>query len=47
MTRTNNIPTRKAAQERRRVEAAERQKRYDALPQSEKDKRNPRKAAKR
>lgn len=43
--RTNNQPTRQAAQERRRSEAAERQKRYDALPQAEKDKRNPKKAA--
>lgn len=41
--RTANKPTRQAAQERRRTEAAKRQKVYDALPQAEKDKRNPKK----
>jgi hypothetical protein len=44
MARTNNVPTRAAAQERRRKGAAERQAIYDALPQSVKDERNPRKA---
>lgn len=44
MTRTANKPTRAIAQERRRTEAAQRQKVYDALPQSEKDRRNPKKA---
>lgn len=43
MSRTANKPTRSAALERRRREAAERQAAYDALPQSERDKRNPRK----
>ena len=44
MPRTNNIPTRLAALDRRRKEAVERQATYDALPQSEKDIRNPKKA---
>lgn len=44
MARTNNIPTRTAAQWRRQSEAAERQATYDALPQEEKDARNPKKA---
>lgn len=43
MLRTGNIPTRSAAKERRRSEATERQATYDALPQSEKDVRNPKK----
>ena len=43
MTRTNNVPTRATAKERRRSEAAERQAAYDALPQDEKDVRNPKK----
>lgn len=47
MARTNNVPTRKAAQERRRSEATERQAIYDALPQSVKDERNPHKALNR
>jgi hypothetical protein len=42
--RTANKPTRKAAIERRRSEAAERQAVYDALSQAEKDARNPKKA---
>lgn len=42
--RTANIPTRRLAQERRRNEAAKRQDEYDRLPQSEKDRRNPKKA---
>lgn len=46
MARTANKPTRRLALERRRTEAQERQKAYDALPQAEKDKRNPRKVAK-
>lgn len=45
MSRTANIPTRRAAKERRQTEAKARQDAYDALPQSEKDKRNPKKAA--
>lgn len=45
MTKPNNVPTRQAAQARRRSEAAQRQAVYDALPQAEKDRRNPRKAA--
>lgn len=44
MSRTNNVPNRKAAQERRRSEATERQATYDALPQYEKNERNPKKA---
>lgn len=44
MSRTANIPTRRLAQERRRTEAEARQKAYDALPQAEKDARNPKKA---
>jgi hypothetical protein len=43
MTKPNNVPSRGAAKERRQREAAERQAAYDALPQPEKDKRNPKK----
>lgn len=46
MAKTGNIPTHKAAKERRRTQAAERQAVYDALPQDEKDRRNPNKVVK-
>lgn len=36
MARTANLPTRRLAQERRRTEAQERQKAYDALSDDEK-----------
>ena len=44
MPKPNNVPNRAVAKAVRQQEAAERRAIYDALPQSEKDARNPRKA---
>lgn len=44
MSKPNNVPNRNVAKDVRRREAQERQAIYDALSQSEKDKRNPKKA---